>query len=357
MTINLIKKYVPLLDEVYKKGLLTTDLAANMALVRESMNANEILIPKITTQGLADYSKSSGFVAGTANLTWETHTFTQDRGRSFMIDNVDNMETAGVAFGALAADFIANKVVPETDAYRFAQLYANAGNVATPAVLSDSTVQAAIDAAMESMDEDNVPEEGRILYVSPTIYKYLIQSESDKVTLVPGASPNKRFAFYDTTKIVKIPSTRFYSGITLYDGSTSGQEEGGYIKADTDLDAWAAATAYSLNDLIYESGNVYKCTTAGTSGASEPTWPASGTVADGAGALVWTFLRKAGRAINFLLVHPTAVLPITKINQPRVFEPSINQDADAYKFQLRLYHDCFVFENKVDGIYAHIATA
>ena len=34
-TINLITKYVPLLDEVYKKGLVTADLEGNSALVRE----------------------------------------------------------------------------------------------------------------------------------------------------------------------------------------------------------------------------------------------------------------------------------------------------------------------------------
>lgn len=296
-TINLISKYVPLLDEVYKKGLLTVDLEGNSSLVRESMDANSVLVPQITTQGLADYDKASGFVAGDANLTWVTYTFSQDRGREFTIDNADNMETAGLAFGRLASDFVSTNVVPETDAYRFATMFANAANTAA-ADLTNTTVDAAIDTAVETLDEANVPEEGRILYVSPTVYKLIKQSDNFNRDLTPGQDPNKNFAFYDNMKVIKVPQSRFYSAITLYDGSTSGQEAGGYIKDAVD-----------------------------------------------------------GLDLNFMIVHPSAVVPITKINAPRVFEPSVNQDADAYKYQLRLYHDCFVLDNKVDGIYAHTVAA
>jgi hypothetical protein len=298
-TINLIDKYVPILDEVYKRGLLTSDLEGNTALVRESMDANAILIPKVSTQGLADYDKASGFVSGDATLTWETYTFTQDRGRSFTIDNADNMETAGVAYSALGSDFVSTNVVPETDAYRFATLYSNAGTTAN-ANLDATTVDAAIDTAAQTMDEANVPEEGRILYVSPTVYTLIKQSDNFSRDLQPGQSPNRNFGMYDGMQVVKVPQSRFYSAITLYDGTTGGEEAGGYIKD--------AVSGYDL---------------------------------------------------NFVIVHPSAVVPITKISKTRVFSPSgenglpVNQDADAWKFQQRVYHDCFVLANRVDGIYAH----
>lgn len=60
-----------------------------------------------------------------------------------------------------------------------------------------------------------------------------------------------------------------------------------------DLADWVTATAYSLGDYVEPTtpnGFVYECTTAGTSGGSEPSWPTSGigtTVADG--TAVWTF--------------------------------------------------------------------
>lgn len=51
---------------------------------------------------------------------------------------------------------------------------------------------------------------------------------------------------------------------------------------------WAATTAYSVGDLVTLSGDTLKCTTAGTSGSTAPTPPASvgGTVTDG--TVVWT---------------------------------------------------------------------
>lgn len=293
MAVAKITKYVPILDAKYSSSIRTGDLTGNAVLVRESMQANAILVPKITTQGLANYNRATGFVAGTSDLTWETHTFTQDRGRGFSVDNADNMETADTGFGSLAADFIEQQVAPETDAYRFATMFANAGT-AVAANLTAATVDAAITAATQAMDDANVPEEGRLLYMSAEVKKLL--KDSTKYDYTAGIN-GKRIATYDDMKVVVVPKTRFYTGITLLDGTTSGQAAGGYIKTAT-----------------------------------------------------------TGKDINFLVVHPSAVLPIVKINEPRVFTPDINQDADAYKFQLRLYHDLFVFENKVDGIYAHNKT-
>lgn len=61
------------------------------------------------------------------------------------------------------------------------------------------------------------------------------------------------------------------------------------------IDDWAGTTAYSLNDRVEPTtpnGYVYECTTAGTSGSGEPTWPTTGigssTVSDG--TVVWTLL-------------------------------------------------------------------
>lgn len=57
------------------------------------------------------------------------------------------------------------------------------------------------------------------------------------------------------------------------------------------IKGWQASTAYSLGDKVNPAatnGYYYKCTTAGTSGGTEPTWPTAngGTVSDG--TVVWT---------------------------------------------------------------------
>ena len=61
--IALRKQYSTLLDEVYKLASLTSMLDGPNELVQQGANANEILIPKMSMQGLADYSKTTGYVA------------------------------------------------------------------------------------------------------------------------------------------------------------------------------------------------------------------------------------------------------------------------------------------------------
>ena len=70
-SITLAKKYIPLLDEVYQNAILTADLESDASLARDGANTNEIIIPKMTMQGLADYSRNSGYTSGVyANTNW-----------------------------------------------------------------------------------------------------------------------------------------------------------------------------------------------------------------------------------------------------------------------------------------------
>ena len=101
--ITLFKKYISLLDEVYKNAATTSVLDSDAALAQQGANANEIVIPKLSMDGLADYSRNGGYVGGSVTLTNETVTFNYDRGRKFSVDAMDNEETAGLAFGKLAS--------------------------------------------------------------------------------------------------------------------------------------------------------------------------------------------------------------------------------------------------------------
>ena len=57
---------------------------------------------KISMDGLGNYNRSTGFVTGDVTGTWENFVLSQDRGRSFTIDSMDDEETIGMAFGRLA---------------------------------------------------------------------------------------------------------------------------------------------------------------------------------------------------------------------------------------------------------------
>ena len=119
-TLAKFKKYTDKLDEVYQNAAITSVLDGDGSLVQMGANAGEMIIPKISMDGLADYSRNGGYVAGDVTLSSETVNFNYDRGRVFTVDALDNEETAGAAFGRLAGEFVRTKVAPEMDAFRFA---------------------------------------------------------------------------------------------------------------------------------------------------------------------------------------------------------------------------------------------
>ena len=95
--ISLSKNYTTVLDKVYKLASLTGDLTTTDGLIKQGNKVNEILIPKISMQGMADYSRNSGYTRGDVTLDWETVKFNYDRGRLFSVDYLDNEETAELA--------------------------------------------------------------------------------------------------------------------------------------------------------------------------------------------------------------------------------------------------------------------
>src|SRR5574344_1836962 len=284
--ITKFKNYIDLLDEVYKNASLTSVLDGDQSLVRAGANANEIVIPKISMDGLGDYSRNGGYVGGSVPLTTETVAFNYDRGRSFSVDSMDDEETVGVAFGRLSSEFIRTKTVPEMDAFRFAT-YAGISGISTTtgATLADgAAVLAALVAAVNKMDEDEVPATDRHLFITPTLYNLVLAVDTTK----------SREVLSGFTSIVKVPQSRFYTAIDLYDGTTSGEEAGGYIKNAT-----------------------------------------------------------SGKDINFMIIHKPALLQYSKHVVNKVIAPELNQEADAWKFFFRAYGLADVYENKVSGIYLH----
>ncbi|MBQ7976812.1 MAG: hypothetical protein IJ300_14095 [Clostridia bacterium] len=282
--ITLFKKYIALLDEVYKQASKTSVLDGDNSLVQAGANTNEIVVPKLTMDGLADYSRNDGYVKGDVELTMETVKFNYDRGRKFSVDAMDNEETAGVAFGKLSSEFVRTRVVPEMDAFRFAAYAAEEGISSVNGDLADgNAVLAALVAAQSKMDEDEVPEENRILFITPTLYNVVHAVDTTK----------SREVLASFSKIEKVPQSRFYTAIALKDGSTSGEEAGGFTKAD---------------------------------GAKD---------------------------INFMIIHKPAVLQYPKHTVNKVISPEANQESDGYLFFYRAYGLADVYENKRAGIYMH----
>lgn len=292
-SIELAQKYLPLLDEVYKVSSRTAILDATKV---EIVNGNTVKVFKTSMDGLGNYDRNKGYSNGDVTGSWEALTLSKDRGRAFMVDRMDNEETIGMAFGTLAGEFIRTKVAPEIDAYTFAKLAGTTGiQTATAAdiIVGTTDVPALVDEGERAMNEAEVPYEGRILFISETAYAGL-RAKIVRTVMNGDGGISKEVETYDGMRVIRVPQSRFYTAITLKDGSTDGQTEGGYVGTKT-----------------------------------------------------------TGKPINFMIVHTSALTKVVKHVLPRIFTPDENQSADAWKFDYRIYHDTFVFENKVKGIYLH----
>ena len=286
-SIALAKQYVPYLDEVYKLASLTSVLDGPSELIRAGQNAEEICIPKLSMDGQATYSRNSGFVAGDVTLTYETVKCTYDRGRMFQVDVLDDQETMGVAFGRLAGEYIRTKVAPELDAWRFAR-YAGTSSIGTTTAAALSTganVVAALRAGINTLDEGEVPETERYLFITPTLLDMVNDLDTTK----------SRDVLAGFAGIIRVPQTRFYTGIVLNDGSTAGQTGGGYAKDTTN----------------------------------------------------------SAKNINFMIIHKPAVIQYQKHTVPKIVTPEQNQAADAWKFGYRTVGIADVYDNKLAGVYLH----
>ena len=297
---GVVDKYTQRLDAILEHETKTADLNLNSELVGEFSGNGKIEIATIAMDGLGDYSRANGFPAGDVDLSWDSYQLKHDRGREFSIDALDDEERELIVSANVMAEFARTKVVPEVDAIRFATLAAKAGTTAS-AALTSSTIEDALLAAEAAISE-KTDLDGTILYMTTTVKNLLRKALPYRIA--EGENPNGKFETFDDMKIVTVPANRFYSAIDLYDGTTSGETDGGYVKHVS-------------------------------TGQSDA----------------------AGVGINFLMVNPKACAAIQKHEKLRYFSPDVNQDKDAHKWQYRLFHDLLVYANKTKMIYAHLATS
>ena len=293
-SIGLASRYLPILDEIYKAGSKTAVLDTVQDRVRWDDDARTFYLFETDMVGLGDYDRNNGYVRGDVTSQWRAYTPQWDRARQFMVDVADNMESMSMAFGTLAGEFMRTKVIPETDALRFAA-YANgaaSANKATENLSTSSATIAAIDDATAALDDAEVPYEGRILFVNPTVYK-LIKGGITRMIENRERDIDYNVEYYNDMRVLTVPSGRFNTEITL-----------------------AQPTAH-----------------------------------DGAGGYTAT-----GSTINYMIVHPTAVMQAVKLATPRIFSPQVNQQANAWQYDFRQYHGAWVKNQKKNGIYVSAAS-
>ena len=293
-SIGLAAEYLPLLDEIYKAESKTAILDTAQDRVRWDQTTGSFYMFETDMVGLGDYSRNGGFVRGDVTASWRQYTPQYDRARQFVVDRLDDQQSMGLAFGTLAGEFMRIKVTPEVDAIRFRDYSKNAADSMKTAesISTGSGAVAAIDLGTEKLDDAEVPYEGRILFVNPDMYR-LIKAGITRMVMNDENDINYNVEFYNDMRVVTVPSGRFNTAITL-----------------------AQPDAH-----------------------------------DGAGGYTAT-----GSTINFMIVHPSAIMQSTVLYSPRIFSPEVFQEANAWAYDFRLAHGAWVKHQKTNGIYVNAPT-
>lgn len=177
---------------------------------------------------------------------------------------------------------------------RFSKLAGATGIDGTNETISTPAAAiAAIDLATASMDDNEVPYEGRILFVNPTFYRYL-KGGIERRVMNGENNIDYNVEYYNDMRIISVPSKRFNTAVTL-NAATTTADAGGYTAT--------------------------------------------------------------GKTINFMIVDPDAVMGVVKHRIPNIFSPAVNQEADGWKLNYRIYHDIWVKKNKAKGIYLNAPSA
>ncbi len=326
-TIALAKNYVSLLDEVYRRASVSADLTSDPQMSRAGANANEIIYPQISVTGLGDYDRNSGYTTGAVDLKWVTAKFNYDRGTKISVDVMDNEESRNLAFGMAGATLMREKVAPEADAFTFATL-ASLENISK----SNDTITNAgqfLDAlltAWSRMDEDEVPQEGRILYATSTLLNSVMALDTTKSREILA-----QFAVKKT-----VPQARFYTSIDLLDGKTPGEELGHYRKGTASYVRTKDAAPVSGKRYYTMSGSTY----------SEVSSPSAADIAN-----YYEQTQAEASNINFMIVHKPAIIKFDKHTASNIIPASSNADADADISKYRKYGMVDGYKNKRAGIY------
>ena len=294
MSINSIEnaiRYSSELDKMFTQKSVTGFFADN-ALAAKFVGAKTVIIPDVEFQGLADYDRDNGFTKGAITVSNSSYTMSMDRARSLQIDRED-MDETGIAnlAGKILGEYVRTKVVPECDAYVLSKL----GGLA---VARSNTIEGDIAKPFEA------------LCSLINEVQSLVGYDEELVAFVD----NYMFAaFQNSTEIAKlITVSDFKQGdVSLKVKSINGV-------AIIPVASERMKTAYEFHDNGFRPAD-------------------------------------KSREIYMLVAPKTAAHLVKKTENMRIFTPEQNVDADAFKFDYRIYYDVFVNKNGLDAIWAWVS--
>ena len=216
MAIDLVTQYLPYVDELFstesKKSLLTNqDLSWT--------GAHTIKVYKVTTASMNDYGRSGpsegewsryGKVQG-LDATTEEFTLKKDRSFTFAIDKLDKDETGGqLAAASALARQVREVVIPEVDTYVYGVMATGAGQKPEAVALTADNIYTEIIKASNALDNEEVPETGRIIVVTPDVY--LLMKQCKDIVMETDIGNDLRLkgviSNLDGANVIKVPKKR-----------------------------------------------------------------------------------------------------------------------------------------------------
>jgi len=218
MAQNYAAAHLKVLDERFSLDS-KTDLIINKGIRLDFNGKNSVTIYNVNTVAENDYVRSGTNRFGAlVELGTGTQTFTlsQDKSFTFTVDrgNLEDSQMAQEVSKAIARQ-VREVSVPATDVYRLGVLtsYAitNAQGVVAGAAVAYNTIYQLILAQQAAMSELSVPEDGRVLFITPTNLNLLKRDPEFKRDCDTSYADTKKgiVGMVDGLTIVVAPSTYF----------------------------------------------------------------------------------------------------------------------------------------------------
>jgi hypothetical protein len=220
-----------------------------------------------------------------------------DRGKSFNVDVMDADETMQTLSATnLIGELAKDKEVPEIDAYRYSSIFA--------AIVDDATV--------------------RYGYYTPAAETLLTTFQRNVADIQDAIGEQEPLIAFMSMKAWKYltTSTELSKQLIVRDGGNG------------------------INTKTYEIDGVRIVPVPSARMKTEYTFGSNGFAA-----------KDFAQDMNWIIMSQNAAVAFVKHQKVKVVSADDNQSADAEKIMMRLYHDCWVYENKHNAIYVSLKTA
>ena len=298
MSINYADIFSSSIDQALVATLTSGFMEADAGDVQYE-GGSTLKLATVTTPGLGNYNRSTGYPGGSVSVDWETYTFDMDRAVQLNIDKFDVDETNFVLTVANALKVIRESDSdPEIDSYRYSTVYQKvlataAVDAAAPAAPYDPAEGTILKRIKDDMTavQDLVGETAPLVcYISRTVYGILSNStelsKQMQVLDVNRNGVNTKVYGIDDMPLVPVPSSRMRTHYTYNDGSA-------------------------------------------TFGFSPKT--------------------NAGR-INWIIAPRGSLKGVVKGDEVKVFSPEVNQKYSGWSIMFRLYHTLIVLDAKIPSM-------